>query len=506
MTPATEVEVLIVGAGAAGCLMAAALAAAGRRVHVIEAGPGWEQGDLISSQIWSRRLRAGPIATGGAQPVGAGFNLGRGYGGAAAHHYATWPRLHVEDFRMRMLYGEGLDWPIDYATLRPFYDRIQREVGIAGDAKAEVWRPPGDPYPMPPHASNAQSRAIKRGFDKLGLRTAPAPMAINSIEYDGRPPCLYDGWCDAGCPIGALANPLVTYKPRAETAGATFEALTPALRVAAKGGRVEGVAVGGAAARFIRADVVVLAASVPHNPALLLASGIGGAAVGRYVMTHPAAQVMALFDDVETEPHLGLTGAVLLGQDGYRKDAEVGFVGGHQWLIAPSIKPNDLAGLANTRPDLMGAALPPFMARAAKHAGNMIGMAEALPDVDNRVTLAAGGADEPPRPMMTHKHRPGAQRAWERMAAEGVRVMRAGGAAEAWHGPQFSAHLMGGTVMGASAAESVCDSYGRVWGADNLFVAGPGLFPTGGAANPTLTALALALRAAEHVAGQWGRV
>lgn len=507
MTPPVETEVLVVGAGAAGAVIAATLAAAGRRVHVVEAGPGWDPSVMVSSQIWSRRLRGGPVATGGAHPVGAGFNLGRGLGGAAAHHYATWPRLREEDFRLRSTHGEGLDWPFDYATLRPFYDRVQREVGIAGDAAAEVWRAPGDPYPMPPHPVNAQARTVAAGFAKLGLRVAPAPMAINSVEYGGRPPCLYDGWCDAGCPIGALANPHVTYLPKAEAAGATFEADAPALRLAAgRGGRVTGVAVGGKHARTIRARAVVLAASVPGNPALLLASGLGGPATGRYLMTHAAVQTFGLFDRVETRPHEGLTGAMLIGHDGYKRGAAP-FTGAYQWLIAPAMKPNDLAGLATSRPDIIGAALAPFMARAARHMGNMIGMADALPDAENRVTLAGGErAGEPPRPALTHRHRPGALAAWARMAAEGLAVMRAGGAAEAWHGRMFSAHLMGGTVMGTDPAVSVTDGFGRVHGHPNVFIGGPGLFPTGGPVNPTFTVHALALRTAEHLAATWATV
>ncbi len=99
------------------------------------------------------------------------------------------------------------------------------------------------------------------------------------------------------------------------------------------------------------------------NPALLLGSpnalhpnGIGNRSgqVGRYLMTHPAVAAFGLFDDVDTEPHRGVTGAQLIGHDNYRKDAEAGSVGGYQWLVAPSIKPNDLAGIALARGDRRG--------------------------------------------------------------------------------------------------------------------------------------------------------
>src|SRR5207237_7935982 len=108
-------------------------------------------------------------------------------------------------------HGVGLDWPFGYDTLRPHYDRIQAEMGISGDAAAEVWRPPGAPYPMPPLKWFAQGRILKAGFEKVGMRVSPAPMAVNAVEYEGRASCQYDGWCDAGCPIGALANPLAVH-------------------------------------------------------------------------------------------------------------------------------------------------------------------------------------------------------------------------------------------------------------------------------------------------------
>lgn len=502
-----EVDAVIVGAGAAGALLASRLARGGKRVAVLEAGPGWDMGDLVSSQIWSRRLRWGgpPVATGGEHPVGFGFNAGWGFGGAALHHYGTWPRMHEGDFRLRTLYGTGLDWPIGYADLREHYDQVQDEVGISGDAAAEVWRPPGKAYPMPPLALTRQATAIARGFAALGLHTAPAPMAINSVEYRGRPACVYDGWCDAGCPIGALANPLAVHKPGAQAAGASFHSDTPVLNLlVSRKGRVDGVTYSTVdGPRSIRAQTVILAASVIGNAALLLQSagshyphGIGNDTdqVGRYVMTHPAVAAFGMFDDIDTQPHMGVSGALLIAQDGYRRGAAAGY----QWLVAPSIKPNDLAGIANARSDLFGAPLDAFMHRAARHIGNMVGMAEAIPLADNRITLGDRTTAWGTRaPVIAHRHDPGALAAWQRMHDEGVRVMHAAGASEAWAGPLFSAHLMGGTIMGNDPAASVTDSYGRVHGLDNLYIAGAGLFPTGGAVNPTFTLLALANRTAQ---------
>jgi choline dehydrogenase-like flavoprotein len=509
----STVDVAIVGAGAAGALLAAKLAEAGRSVVVFEAGPRWDASDLVSSQIWSRRLRWGgpPVATGGGDPIGMGFNAGWGVGGAALHHYGTWPRLKPADFTMRSDHGRGLDWPIGYAELQGFYDRIQQEVGISGDARAEIWRPDGAPYPMPPLEPLKQGAVLARAFAAAGKHTAPAPMAINSVEYGDRPACIYDGWCDAGCPIMALANPLALYLPRAEAASARIMAHHPVTRlIASKPGRIDAVEYRDpAGTRHVQpAKLVVLAGSVIGNPALLLNSasdvhpkGVGNGTdlVGRNVMTHGLIQILGVFPD-ETEPHRGVTGAHLINHDAYGKTATPGAFGSRQWLIAASIKPNDLAGLAASRMDLNGAALDDFMRRAVRHGANMIGMCEAEPHADNRVELGDGLNAWGNRPArLVHRFSEDAKRLWAAMRDEGKAIFQGGGATEIWHTPMGTAHLHGGTIMGRTAADSVTDSFGRVHGIENLYVAGTGLFPTEGGVNPTFTLHALALRTSEHL-------
>ncbi|HEY5719371.1 MAG TPA: GMC family oxidoreductase N-terminal domain-containing protein, partial [Gammaproteobacteria bacterium] len=275
---ARAVEVVIVGAGAAAGVFAATLAGAGRSVLLLEAGPARTLQQLVSSQLWARRLRWGgaPVFESGAQPIGHAFYAGWGTGGAALHHHGIWPRLHPDDFRLRSRFGRGLDWPFGYDELRPWYDRVQLEVGLAGDAAAEVWRPPAAPYPQPPLPLTAQAELLRSGFARSGLRTAPVPAAVLSQPRGGRAACTQDGWCDAGCPLGALANPLATYLGAALAAGAELRNDTSVIGLGTDldGRRVTGVQyVGGdGRPRFQEARVVVLAASTVQNSRLLLAS------------------------------------------------------------------------------------------------------------------------------------------------------------------------------------------------------------------------------------------
>ncbi len=113
------------------------------------------------------------------------------------------------------------DWPISYDDVAPYYDQVAQDIGVSGDAKAEEpWRPAGKPYPMPPMKTFRHGEIWLKGFESVGIRMVPAAVGMNSTEFKGRPACIYDGWCHVGCPIGALANPNLTYLADAKKAGA----------------------------------------------------------------------------------------------------------------------------------------------------------------------------------------------------------------------------------------------------------------------------------------------
>ncbi len=511
-----EFDVLVVGSGAAGSVIAAKMARAGKRVLVLESGPARQMSDLISSQIWARRLKwsGAPVEEAGNLSIGHNFNAGWGSGGSALHQFAVWPRLHENDFKLKSDYGRGLDWPIEYEDLRPYYDKVQAEVGISGDATAEKWRPPGQKYPMPPLPVFAQGRLINTGFVAQGMTTAPIPLAINSESYRGRKACLYDGWCDAGCPTGAMANPLATYLTWAVGAGAEIRNQATVVKVLhdASGRIVTGVeycdADGGR--RTVHASTVVLAAYAVQNSRLLLASaserhplGLSNKndLVGRYLMTHVANSIYGLFRD-ETQPHLGPTGGQLICHDHYLQKEKGKAFGSYQWLIANALKPNDLLGIANTRPDIYGAALDGFMRKAVRHMGNMVFVGEDLALAENRVELSAHKDDfNVPLARATHNILEPTVSLAKAAVAEGLEVFKSAGAEEPWAGPRFGMHIMGGTVMGENSASSVTNQYGRLHELDNLYIAGPGLFPSSAAVNPTFTIHALAMRTADHILG-----
>ncbi len=509
-----KVDVVIAGAGAAGSYYARRLARAGKSVVVLEPGPAWTTDSMVSNQLYARRLKwgGGPVEQSGQHKFPHNMNTGWGLGGAALHHYATWPRLRPEDFRMRELYGRGFDWPMSYEDLRPHYDRIQEEYGIAGDAEQEISRPEGDLYPLPPIPLFPQGEVLKRGFDALGLHTAPQPMAILTDWYKDREPCIWDGWCDAGCPTGALANPLVTDIPWAKAAGAEFRTgCTVARVIMGTYGKAEALAyhTEDGSLRAQPADLVVLAANSVQIPRILFNSAEGGLAngsdtLGRYFMLHAYALLYGLFEE-DTAPYLGVSGGMLSCRDGHWKDRNPGF-GAYSWQIAPAMKTTDLFGVAMTRADVFGQAFHDFMKDANRHIASMASLNEEMPQPTNRVTLAGEATDRFGMPLahIHHSYDADAMALWDHTVSEGLAVMEAAGARERWQSPMMApGHMTGGTIMGDDPETSLADGFGVTHEVRNLVIGGSGLFPTSAGVNPTYTIYALASRSADQIVEHW---
>jgi choline dehydrogenase-like flavoprotein len=512
-----ETEILIVGSGAVGARMAAELAEAGHHVTVLEAGAGRSLDKLYSSTIWARRLHGNfPTVVAGKDPVqGLPFINGVQQGGTALHHYAIWLRAMPEDFKVASLYGKGLDWPIEYDDLRPFYDRVQREVGIAGDAKLEVWRPPGEAYPMPALPTFKQGEIIAAGFEKTNRKTAPVPQAINSVEYNGRPACIQDGWCDAGCPTGALANPLVLYQERIKRGNVALitNALVSRIRTDPSGRRAVGADFfdGKGESQQIQAKLVIVAGYAVQTPRLLLNSttdkhpnGLANSSglLGRYFNVHWLSQLFGIFPQ-ETDNFAGRTGGQLMSEI-YKRDPSRGFVCSYYWTIGGALKLADILGIGNARAPLWGEDLTHFVEKQSKYLGSMAVAGENLPLVENRVELdSQKDAFGVPLAKITHRFAPDAVACSSAALEEGKSIFSAAGAKDVWHGPTITEHLLGGVIMGKDATKSVTNSFGQTHDIENLFVAGPSLFPTANAVNPTFTASALATRTSDFIHREW---
>jgi len=111
-------------------------------------------------------------------------------------HFANFPRLLANDFKIKSEHDRAHDWPIAYEDVAPYYDKVARDFGVSGDAKAEeIWRPAGQPYPMPPMKTFRNGQVWLKGFETVGIRMVPAVVGMNSTEYKGRAACIY-GRCE----------------------------------------------------------------------------------------------------------------------------------------------------------------------------------------------------------------------------------------------------------------------------------------------------------------------
>jgi choline dehydrogenase-like flavoprotein len=237
--PNEEVDFVIIGAGAAGGIVAKELSTAGFDVVVLEQGPYLREKDFHHDEIKFTMLSAltnnlarqpQTCRTSDTQPARLQtekfLQYGRQVGGGSAHFTANYWRLWESDFHQKSKFGSVpgttlADWPITYADLEPYYNKAEEELGISGQAGANPFEAPrSKPYPMSPMPVKSSGVLFERATRKLGLHPFPAPLAILSQPYRGRGACVHCGFCEAfGCEMRAKSSTLATVIPVAEKTG-----------------------------------------------------------------------------------------------------------------------------------------------------------------------------------------------------------------------------------------------------------------------------------------------
>lgn len=550
------VDVLLVGVGAMGGLVAQTFAEAGLMVVGLEAGPWRGKDDFRPDELgdaYYARAGLGPkfqLETprwrqdaADRESREATFSLGRmvnGVGGSAGHYGAWLRRFHPWHFqpltRITEQYGRGVlpedctlaDWPVTYEELEPYYTRLEHLIGVAGD-ESNPYVQRSKPLPMPPMRPFSLGERFRAATADRGLHPHPVPAGINTAEYSGRPATTYSAWSNGlGTSTGERWHPGLGAVPQALETG-NFE-----LRTHCRVTRVlldsAGAAVGVeyldplGHVRTQRARAVILSAYTYENLRLMFVSadgrhpdGLGNntGQLGKHYMTKMFAHVNGHFPGVYFNRHTGpaAQGVVLDDFVAERFDfAAHGFVGGatlgaeQQFLplqISRECLPPDVRPWGRPyRDHLLG----------WQHLGVVRIQPDSLPYAGHFVDLDPRHRDRSgvgmPVVRVTYRLRENERRLAAWMGEQAAGILREMGAATTWEGPRFtgvgSSHDLGGCRFGEDPTATVLDPWLAVHDTPGLHVYGGAAFPSCPGINPTLTIWAVVLRAAEKLARDLG--
>jgi choline dehydrogenase-like flavoprotein len=505
--------VVIIGSGAGGGTLGTELALKGVKTVILEAGGRHEIEDFVNDE-WASFTQLSWTdmrTTSGDWRVAKDFaNLPawivKAVGGSTTHWAGASLRFREHEFKTRSVYGDVkganlLDWPISLKDLEPYYEKAEDRMGVTRT------------HGIPGLPGNNNYKVLEAGAKKLGYREVhTGRMAINSQERDGRGSCQQIGFCFQGCKSGAKWSTLYAEIPKGEATGnLEVRPNSQVLRIEHDtSGKVTEVVYADKDGNLQRqrARMVAVAGNSIESPRLLLNSastkfpdGLANSSgqVGRNYMRHMTGSVYAVFD----KPVRMWRGTTMAGivQDEAKHDPSRGFVGGYEFETLSLGIPFMAAFLD---PGAWGREFTTALDAYENMAGMWI-VGEDMPQESNRITLHPTLKDKfgMPVPNVHFSDHPNDVAMRNHAYKQGMAIYDAVDATRTFPTtPYPSTHNLGTNRMSENPRDGVVNKWGQTHDIPNLFISDGSQFATGGAENPTLTIVALAIRQAEYIEQQ----
>ena len=541
-------------------MAAKVLTEGGATVAMLEAGPMWDstQGKMFAWPYDSPRRGAGTerpfgefdAAFGGWEIKGEPYTTvpgtqfdwfrSRMLGGRTNHWGRISLRFGPDDFRRRSIDGLGDDWPITYDELKPYYDKLDRLVGIFGSKEGLHNEPDG--IFLPPPKPRAYELLVKKACNELDVKIIPSRLSILTKPLNGRAACHYCSQCGRGCATHSnFSSPSVLLPPALKTGRLEIIPNAMAREVTTdKNGQATGVSyvnTQDGKEYTVRAKIVVLAASACETARLLLNSkssrhpnGLANSSdvVGKYLMDSTGASLTGMIPKLmELPPHnedgtggmhlympwwldnkkLDFPRGYHIEFHGGRRMPGFGFGGGIQnynYMYKPGGSKENAGGYgASLKQDIR------------KYYGATVGFAgrgEAIAFKDNYCEIDPTVVDKYGIPVLRFHYKwsdyeiKQAKHMQETFASiikqMGGEVLGEMPGKEEMYGlatPGKIIHEVGVTRMGNDPKTSALNKYCQAHEVKNLFVADAGPFVSQADKNATWTILALSMRTAEYI-------
>jgi choline dehydrogenase-like flavoprotein len=531
-----DADVVIVGSGVVGALIADQLAGEGHSVLVLEAGPRLDRADVVENwRNFSFERRAGndfqgpypqsPLATAPlywpandyielSGPDGKGFKQGyiRAVGGTTWHWAAScWRHLPV-DLKMKSTYGVGRDWPIGYDELEPYYCRAEEAMGVSGP-NDPAQQSPSDrskPYPADMIPWGNGDEVFAQVVNPHGYNLVPIPQGRMVKPWQDRPACCGNNNCQPICPIGAMYNGIHSVEA-AERKGAHILAESVVYKIDTdENNRV--IAVHwydtNKVSHKATGKTFVIACNSIETPRLLFLAanernpnGIANSSdqVGRNMLDHSGFHCTFLADRPIWLGRGPAQSSCMVGpRDGpFRSEYSA------NKIILNNISQIHTATKKALAMGLVGEELDTEIRRRAAYGVDLSISLEPLPDPNNRLTLSKTRRDGHGLACPDIRYELGAyaRKGYDKACEQLKHIGKLFNAEEFHITTDLNAnnHIMGGVIMGASSKDSVVDGNCRSFDHANLWLPGGGAIPSASVVNSTLTMAALGIKAADAI-------